>query len=410
MGGGDHQDRDAHHQRGAGERDEDRVEGDREDFPEIGNHIAPCREAQEDADRNQEPDRHRHHADDEAAGRRHPPGAERRQADHARAGIDVAAAVPGMEFQHQHRDHEQEGQRGDLRRRGQAVHAEPDIDDSEGQRLQGEILDRAEIRRRLHQDERQPGGDRRPGQRQAHLAEQASVVDPRELEQGMGRQLEGRARHHVDIRVEHGAHHQDGAAHGADFGKPVIATRPPAEGVAQRALHRAGIVEEIRVDIGDEVGRHGEGQDEHPFEDAATEEIVARHHPRRAHAEHEADPADSRHEEKRVGDVAGQHRLEEVPPEPSAVAGSGSENGKDRRQQGQRQGQRGDRPAARPREGKVEAPARRRRDSYHPVRSITLCAAGESSAMRAIGSESPLKSPQERTSEEAATAGFTGYS
>ena len=225
----------------------------------------------------------------------------------------------------------------------------------------------------------------------------------------MGRQLEGRARHHVDVRVEHGAHHQDGAAHGADFGKPVVPARPPAEGVAQRALHRTGIVEEVRVDVGDDIGRYGEGEDEHPFEEAAAEEIVARHHPRRTHAEREAEAADACHEDERVGDVAGQHRLEEVPPETLAVSGRGGEDGEDRRQQDQRQDQRGGRPAARPREGQA-APERRHRESYHPVRSITLCAAGESSAMRAIGSESSLKSPQERTSGEAVTAGFTGYS
>ena len=291
------------------------------------------------------------------------------EAPHAPAGIHVAPAPARIELQHQHGDNEDAGERRDLRGRRQAVHAEPDVEDAEGQRLQREIVHGAEIRHRLHQHEREAGGDRGPGQRQAHGAEEAPVVHPRDLEERVRRQFEGRPRHHVDVGVEHRAHHHDGTAHGADLGEPVIPPRLPAEGIAQRALHRPRIVQEVGVDVGDEIGRHGEGQHQHPFEHPAARKLVARHHPGRAHAQHQAEPADACHERDRVGDIAGQHRPEEVAPEPAAVLRRGGDHREDRRRQDQREHERGNEPAIRP--GEV-GPARQRGCwAYHPVRSIT---------------------------------------
>ena len=233
-------------------------------------------------------------------------------------------------------------------------------------------------------------------------------MHPRDLEERVRRQFEGRPRHHVDVGVEHRAHHHDGAAHGADLGEPVVPPRLPAEGIAQRALHRPGIVEEIGVDVGDEVGRYGEGQHQHPFQHPSARELVARHHPGGAHAEHQAEPADARHERQRVRDVAGQHGREEVRPEAFAVPGRGGDHREDRRHHDQREQEREERPPVRPGE---DGPVRQcRRVTYHPVRSITRCAVGASSAMRTIGSESSLKAPQAATLGAGATAGLTGYS
>ena len=58
--GGDRQGGSGHHQRGDGERNQDRVERDGEDLSIVGRAEATRREAQKDADRDQEADRHRH--------------------------------------------------------------------------------------------------------------------------------------------------------------------------------------------------------------------------------------------------------------------------------------------------------------------------------------------------------------
>jgi hypothetical protein len=94
---------------------------------------------------------------------------------------------------------------------------------------------------------------------------------------------ERRACEEIDVRVVDEDHHQGDAAVRADLGQP----QALAEGAAERGLHRAREVEETEGGEADDVGRHGERQDERPLERRAAGEAMMDDEPGESGAEHE---------------------------------------------------------------------------------------------------------------------------
>ena len=91
---------------------------------------------------------------------------------------------------------------------------------------------------------------------------------------------EARPRGDVDVRIEHRAHHQDRAAEAADVGEPVASRVAPAEQIAQGGLHHPGIVEQLKIGIGDDIGRDRQRQQQQPLEIAPPREAIHGDEPR----------------------------------------------------------------------------------------------------------------------------------
>ena len=112
----------------------------------------------------------------------------------------------------------------------------------------------------------------------ARLPQQACRLDGRTRQLG-----QGRARHEVDVGVEHEREQDDGTGERAHVGQaPAVVPGGP-----HPELHRPAVLEEVGVGIGDHVGRHRQRQHQHPGERAATGEAVALDAPGAAHAEND---------------------------------------------------------------------------------------------------------------------------
>jgi hypothetical protein len=203
---------------------------------------------------------------------------------------------------------------GELRGRQPVTHAEPGAIDRGREGIDAEILDRAEIGERFHQRERDAGDDRRARQRERHAAEgreRAMAEHARGVDRA-GRLLEERrARENVDVGIEHERQHETHAPERMNLGEPVVAATP-AEPFAQTGLHRARESEAVRVGVADDVGRHGEGQEQRPLELARAREAVGDDEPGGESADqHRAEP--HQHDEHGgVREHARQHGLGEM--------------------------------------------------------------------------------------------------
>ncbi|KEH09574.1 hypothetical protein GY14_11455 [Delftia tsuruhatensis] len=112
------------------------------------------------------------------------------------------------------------------------------------------------------------------------------------------------ARQQVDIRVEREDEDPDRAAEAAHLGQePAF----QAIGVAHPGLQRAAELQEVGIGIGRDIGRHGQRQQQQPFQLAPAAEVEQRHGRRRARAH---DGRAQRHQQAqpdRGPQVAGQH-------------------------------------------------------------------------------------------------------
>ena len=233
-----------------------------------------------------------------------------------------AARLP-LQRQQQHDEAEQAHRQ--LRRRHPVAEREPRAVDAGGEGLHREVRHRAVVGQRLHQRQRDAGGDRRPRHRQRHAQEAAPRRQPERaagLDDRAAALHEGRARQHEHVRVQHEREHHHRAAQCAHVGEPVIGARP-AHRRAQPALHRAGELQHVGVGVGHHVGRHRQRQHQRPFEGAAQREIEMRDQPRSAHADDRSADPDPEAQPQRGRDVFRQHRRGQVRP---GAAGAGREH------------------------------------------------------------------------------------
>jgi hypothetical protein len=119
----------------------------------------------------------------------------------------------------------------------------------------------------------------------------------------------------VDVRIEHDADDEDGAAERANFGKPVIGRRAPSNQAAQQGLHRPERVEHVDIDVSDDIGRKGERQRQQPDEQVASRELIGGDHPGRADPEDRRDRRDPGQEQDGVDQSRRKHIGEEMTPD-----------------------------------------------------------------------------------------------
>ncbi len=130
-----------------------------------------------------------------------------------------------------------------------------------------------------------------------------------------GRRLleKGCAGQEIDVRVENEDEHGRGPAQRADFRKPVV-LRSPAGDVSQRGLNRTGMIEQVGVGIGENIGREGKRQCQHDFKSAPKRELAGRDKPGGGRADHGRSEADQNNQLHGGPGVARHHRRHQAVP------------------------------------------------------------------------------------------------
>ncbi len=251
-------------------------------------------------------------------GRRAPaPQAVLRQVAVAVGRVVILRLAPRRALDDDQRKHEQQQDRGELGRRGGVAETEPGAEDAGGEHVEPEVGHGAVVRQRLHQRQRQAGDDRRTRQRQrdAEKARPDRAAERAADLEHAHRLFEKRgAREQVDVGIQHQRQHRHRAAERLDLGKIVIAVAP-AEGLAQRALQRAGEIEQPGIGIGDDVTRKRERQQQRPAEQSLAGKYADARQPGAGDADQQRAAADAEHQQRRVEQVLGQHRVDEVLPD-----------------------------------------------------------------------------------------------
>ena len=153
------------------------------------------------------------------------------------------------------------------------VHHQPGFVDAGREGLQAEIGTHTVVGQRFHQCEGHAGDNGRARQRQGHFADAPGgpgAEQPRRLHQGRATFDEGGARQQVNVGVE--------AEHEQDRGAPKRANVGPhgaagTAGSAQSALQRTAVLQSVGGGVGQNVGGHGQGQQQRPLEAAAQWEV-----------------------------------------------------------------------------------------------------------------------------------------
>ncbi len=264
----------------------------------------------------QEPEQDRDQTEGE--GREPPPAAQIAALDGLLplAGVMVAGAAAG-EALHQGQDKDEAQQHGrKLGGRRGAAKPEPGAEDAGGEGRHPEVLHGAVVRQGLHQGQGQPRHDGRSGERQGDGEEgppRAVAQGPAHVQNAQGLAEEGGTGEQVDVGVKDQGEQHRRTRQGANLGEPVV-RKTPAGGGAQGRLQRPREVQQPSVGIGDDVRRHGHGQEQGPFEDTASRKSAHAGQPGGAHPSDQGAQGHPGHEQQGVGHVVGQHRLSEVLP------------------------------------------------------------------------------------------------
>ena len=324
-------------------------------------------------------------------------------------GVMVARAAPLPSLGGQHREHENQQHGGQLRGGPGVAEGEPRPVDAGREGVDAVIVDRAEVAQRLHERECDAAGERRPGERQGDAGEAA----PRAAAQGAPNLKradrlvqEGGAGEQIDVRVESQREDHDGPAERADVGEPVIAPRP-AEGLAQRRLHRPGIFEHAGIGVGDGPGGKRQRQQQRPLEDRAAGEAAHGAEPCGAGADDEGGESDAEKQPQRVRDIAGENGVDEMRPDIPRGKEEVGENDDDRRRNGGGdRRRRGREDAGRCGPQRASGGAGQRQ----PARSASSIASRFRSPSAARGRSSISKAPQPATMSEDGAPARTGIS
>jgi hypothetical protein len=248
------------------------------------------------------------------------------------AGLVVLRPSALLRFQRDQEQRRQHQAEGELRSRRPVAHREPCLVDARRKGLHAEMRHRAEIGDGFHQRQDRAAGDRRPRHRQADPEKRAPRPVPHRARGEIGcRRLaqEGRARQQVDIRVENEDQHQRRTGQRADFREPVVA-RPPAGHRPQRRLHRARMIEQVGIGIGQHIGRKGERQRQHDLEDAAARKAAHRHQPGGTRSRRRRADGDQHRKLHRVPDITRHHRVPQPEPGLERAARRRNADGGDR--------------------------------------------------------------------------------
>ena len=199
---------------------------------------------------------------------------------------------------------------------------------------------------------------------------------------------EGGPRQQIHVGIEDQGHHRDGAAERPDLGKPVVALTGPCEGFAQDPLHRSRVLEYVGVDVGDDVGRHGHGQKQGPFEEAPPRKSAHGDQPGGADPDDQGPEADTGGEAEGGAHVERQDGRRQVPPNVVSGGQREDENGDDGNRSQDGDDNRADAPRIElptPRHPRRGVPVDFRADGRHRVADPLLGSLGDAPNRRWLG-------------------------
>ena len=279
-----------------------------------------------------------------------PPPGEAHRLHHrpAPAALGEAGAATRVPLEQEQARREEEQHAGELGRRDAVEHPVPDPVDRLGERAVAEAGDGAEVRERLHHRESHAGDQRRARHGHRDAEERGAARPPQhpgDLDGGGALLAEGHARQQVHVGIEDQRHHHHDARVGADLGQP----RAGADPAAQPALQRPRVLEQADEREADHVGRHGERQDQRPFEHAAPGEAMVHDEPGEPAPHHQGADADTDQQQHGLP-----HELEELGApemEPHVARGNreGGNDGRDGHREHRRDADREPGPEGRPR-------------------------------------------------------------
>ena len=122
-----------------------------------------------------------------------------------------------------------------------------------------------------------------------------------------------RARKKINIRIEDRDEHAHRTAQGADIRQEVVLCAPAGPG-AQRRLQRAGKLEKVGVDVGHDVGRRRDRQNQRPFEPAPAGKPAPTGQPRTAHTNQRYAHAYAQGENQGIPQIPRQNRSRQMRP------------------------------------------------------------------------------------------------
>ena len=267
------------------------------------------------------------------------PGQHRQRADHqcqrraravqplwlhrARAlggGIALMTACMALQRHQGQHDH-QHGQR-DLCRAGQIRAGHPGGIDRHGQGLHAEELRGPDVVEGFQQHQHHADGNGRTGQRQGNPEKhrhRAGAQAAPGFKQAGGLGHEQGAGGQVDIRIQHQRQQHDAAGQMADVRQTEITRTFVPQQPAQRALHRAQRVQQIQIGVGNDIGRHRQWQQQGPAQDTAPGKRIGGDQPGAAGTGHRHQHADAEQDNHGIGAGPGQHRGQQVRPQPRAA-------------------------------------------------------------------------------------------
>ena len=189
------------------------------------------------------------------------------------------------------------------------------------------VGDRAVIGQCFHQGQGNASDNGRSGKRQRDGEEGPPgphTQRPRCFEHAAGALKEGAARQQINVGIKHTDKHQHRTRQGADIRKPVIAMCP-AESFTQGRLHRPDKLEEIGINVGHDVSRHGQRQHQRPGEQASPGKVVHGGQPGGGDTEQTNTAAHTQTQPKRVEDVFRQNGVHQMRPGGAGATGKNIE-------------------------------------------------------------------------------------
>ena len=233
------------------------------------------------------------------------------------AGLVIAGLAAGQALQEDEQEDEAQQQGRELGRRRRVAQPVPGAEDAGGEGGDAEELDGAIVRQGLHQGQGEAGDDGGPrqGQGDGEKGPPGAVAQgAADVQHAQGLAEEGGPGQQVDVGVEHQGQHHHRPRQGADLGEPVVAVAP-AKPAAQGRLHGAGEVQQAGVGVGDDVGRHGHGQQQGPLEQAPAGEAAHADQPGGAHAADQGPHRHPQHQPEGIDHIVLEHRRRQVFPD-----------------------------------------------------------------------------------------------
>ena len=193
------------------------------------------------------------------------------------AGLGKTQAALRAALQRQQQRHQQQQQGRQLGGSNPVVHGQPGLVDARAEGLNTKVARHTKVSQGLHQGQGRPGSHRRPCQGQGHFQNASAQRRAQQaccLHQMGGSFAQRGPGQQVDIGVQREDKDPGCPAQATHF-REHTALQPQAG--AQRCLQRPAELQRVGVGVSHHISRHGQRQQQSPFQGAPTRKLEQRH-------------------------------------------------------------------------------------------------------------------------------------